>query len=354
MRLQPSTVFAAAIKEILPKGVNMRTLVTVWKKELRDILFPEEVVKQLMAVSDVDWVTEGHPYEEEQLQRDIGSYDACLTSWGSPKLTAEVLSRAEKLTFIGHAAGTLIPYVDPLAFRNNIAVVNANEALARSTAELTVTLMLSGSWNLGGYRDRLRSGEWGNNGQTVMGLYGQSVGIVGFGAVAREVIRLLRGFDAKIRLYSPYCSPEEAEVLGVTLCSLEGVLRESRIVSLHDTLTPATKGMIGLEQLRLIADGSLLINTARGPLIDESALLAELTSGRLSAALDVYHEEPLAMDNPLLKLPNVTCLPHIGAYSGYWKSQQGAMVVEDLVRFISGMPLLRQVTEERFQQMTRK
>jgi phosphoglycerate dehydrogenase-like enzyme len=134
---------------------------------------------------------------------------------------------------------------------------------------------------------------------------------------------------------------------------LEDLLRRSNIVSLHDTLTTSTKGMIGREQLKLLADGALLINTARGPLIDEEALLDELASGRIAAALDVYHTEPLAVDYPLLKLPNVLCLPHIGAYSGYWKSQLGAMVVEDLVRFTSGQPLLREVDEERFLRMTK-
>lgn len=332
----------------------MRTLVTVWKKELRDLLFGDEVVKQLNAVSDVDWVEEGQPYGEDQLRRDIHKYDAVILSWGSPKLTADSLAEAKKLKFIGHAAGTLTPYLDPAAFASGITVVNANTALARSTAELTISLMLAGSWEIGRYRDQLRNGSWGDNGNTVMGLYGQKVGLIGYGEVAREVIRLLRGFNAQILLYSPYCSQEEALEQGVELSSLEALLSESRIVSLHDTLTASTRGMIGQEQLRLLQDGALLVNTARGPLIDEDALLKHVSSGRIHAALDVYHREPLPQDDPLLKLPNVICLPHIGAYSGYWKSQLAAMVVEDLVNFASGKPLLREVTAERFERMTTK
>ncbi|MFH5182563.1 hydroxyacid dehydrogenase [Paenibacillus sp. TAB 01] len=331
----------------------MKTLVTVWKSELRQLLFSGQVREQLEAVSQVDWVPEDHPYTAEQLAADISSYDAVLTSWGSPKLTAEVLERAQALRFVGHAAGTLIPYVDPSAFeRPDLAVVNANTALARSTAELTVSLMLTGAWNIGAYREQLRGGRWGSNDQTVMGLYGQAVGIVGLGEIAREVIRLLRGFDVKLRLYSPYCTPEEAASLGVELCSLEQVFRHSRIVSLHDTLTASTRGMIGRELLRLLPDGALLINTARGSLVDESALREELASARIQAALDVYHKEPLPADDPLLGLSNVICLPHIGAYSGYWKSQLGAMVVEDLTRFAAGEPLLRQITAEKFTRMT--
>ncbi|MDF2962544.1 MAG: hydroxyacid dehydrogenase [Paenibacillus sp.] len=330
----------------------MKTLVTVWKKELRDLLFTEEVVKQLESVSEVNWVQVNEPYEAEQLRRDIHQYDACITSWGSPKLTADILAEAKRLQFIGHAAGTLTPYVDPAAFRSGITVVNANTALARSTAELTLSLMLAGAWEIGKYRDRLRGGAWGDNGNTVMGLYGQKVGIIGIGEVAREVIRLLRGFDTRIMLCSPYCTQEEADSLGVTLGSMEAVLKESRIVSLHDTLTASTRGMIGLEQLKLLPDGALLVNTARGLLIDEEALAEQLSSGRIHAALDVFHHEPLPADYPLLKLPNVICLPHIGAYSGYWKSQLAAMVVEDLARFAAGEPLLRQVDAARFERMT--
>ncbi|SFL34464.1 Phosphoglycerate dehydrogenase [Paenibacillus sp. 1_12] len=334
----------------------MRTLVTVWKKELRQLLFTEEVIKQLESVSEVDWVPEGTMYEAAQFEQDIHRYDACLTSWGSPKITVEVLSQAKQLRFVGHAAGTLTPYVEPSIFQRPIKVVNANTALAKSTAELAVTLMMSGSWEILNYRDRLKSGLWGDsgNGSTVSGLSGQTVGIIGLGEISREVIRILHAFHTRVLLYSPYCSVEEAEVLGVTLCSLEDVLRNCRIVSLHDTLTTSTRGMIGKEQLKLMVDGALLINTARGPLIDETALLDELTSGRISAALDVYHNEPVQEDYPLLKLPNVICLPHIGAYSGYWKSQLGAMVVEDLVRFVTGQPCLREVNEERFLRMTKQ
>ncbi|NHN31046.1 hydroxyacid dehydrogenase [Paenibacillus agricola] len=333
----------------------MKTLVTIWKKELKDLLFSEEVMSQLLSVTDVDWVTEDQPYEAAQFEQDIQGYDACLTSWGSPKFTAEVLAKADKLRFIGYAAGTLTSHVDPIVFRSPIKVVNANTALARSTAECTITLMLSAAWEINHHQNRLRIGNWGasGTGNTVMGLSGQTVGIIGFGEISREVIRLLHGFHTNILLCSPYCSVDEAQKLGVTLCSLEELLSRSRIVSLHDTLTTATRGMIGKAQLKLLADGSLLINTARGPLIDEAALLDELSSGRISAALDVYHNEPVAVDYPLLNLPNVLCLPHIGAYSGYWKSQLGAMVVEDLVRFSAGQPLLREIDEERFLRMTK-
>ncbi|CAG7608122.1 Hydroxypyruvate reductase [Paenibacillus solanacearum] len=330
----------------------MRILITVWKKELKDLFFGEEVQTKLRDHFEVDWVPEGVRYEETQLEREISRYDAVLTSWGSPKITANVLSQAANLKFIGHAGGTLIPYVDPDVFQRNIKVVNANTALAKSTAELAIALMLAGAWNICGYRDELRSGIWGGNGGTVSGLYGQSVGLIGIGEVAREVIALLRPFHTKIRLCSPYCTPDEAEQLGVQLCGLDELLRESSIVSLHDTLTPETRGMLGKEELRKLQTGALLVNTARAALIDEEALYNELASGRIRAALDVYYREPLSGDDPFLRLPNVVCMPHIGAFSAYWKSQLAAMVIDELLRFTSGAPLLREITLERFLRMT--
>ncbi|WP_091176811.1 hypothetical protein [Paenibacillus sp. 1_12] len=100
----------------------MWTLITVWDKELRSVIFSQECRKQLEALSEVDWVKEDTPYSHDDLQRDIGPYDACIKSWGSPKLTSEALERAEKLKFIGHAAGSLIPYLDPAQFEKTLSL----------------------------------------------------------------------------------------------------------------------------------------------------------------------------------------------------------------------------------------
>jgi phosphoglycerate dehydrogenase-like enzyme len=328
-------------------------LITINKRDLRRRLFPEECIQNLRESSDVHWVPENTPYTGEQLRKDIKYYDALITCWGSPKLTADMLARdTHRLRFIGHAAGTLVPYIDPLVFDKNIKVVNANSALARSTAEFTISLMTAGAWNLHGFQTDLRKGKWRDNSVTVMGLYRQKVGLIGFGEVSKEVIRFLQGYDAQISLYSPYCTNEEANRLGIHLCSLEELLQNNSIISLHDTLTPTTRGMIGREQLQMISDGALLINTARASIINEPALIEQLKSGRISASLDVYHHEPLPVDYELLHLPNVLCVPHIGAISGYWKSRMGELVIEDLVRFIHKESLLREITLEKFQRMT--
>lgn len=330
----------------------VKTLIAIYQPNLRKLWFSEAVLQKLKQVSEMDWVEEGMPYTSEKLAQDILHYDAIITSWGSPKLTKRMLEVPHRLKFIGHVGGTLVPYLEPEVFEHEITIVNANEALARSTAELAVALMMVGAWELPRFSADLKAGMWRDQSVTVMGLYKQKVGLIGIGQVAREVIRLLRAFDCDISIYSPYCSEEEARQLGVRKCSLRQVLSENRIVSLHDTLTPKTKGMIGRNELAWMKDGSLLVNTARAEIVQKEPLLDELRSGRIRAALDVHYTEPPPRDDELLNLPNVISVPHIGALSAYWKKSMGELVVEDLCRFARGEPPLRPVTAERFRYMS--
>lgn len=303
--------------------------------------------------SEVVWVEEGKPYTSEQLAADIGEFDACITSWGSPKLTQQVLEQAGNLKFVGHAAGTVVPIVEECIFDRQIAVVNANAALAKSTAEAAIAMMMAGAWNLHGYEAGLQQGRWSaNSKETVLGLYNQVIGLIGYGDISREVIQLLQPYAPQILLFSRHCTLAEAERLGVELCSLHDLLRRSRIISLHNTLTPVSNGMIGQNELALVQDGALIVNTARGPIMDEQALLEHTASGRLNAVLDVYAHEPLGKEHALLQLPNVMCLPHIGGYSGYWKTRLGATVIADLERFVQGESLQGSITREKFNRLT--
>lgn len=334
----------------------MKTLITVSNPELRKLIFSgHRTIERLSAISEIDWVEEGRPFTQDELNHMLPDYDACITSWGSPKITAEILQNATRLKFIGHAAGTVVPVVDESVFSKEITVVNANTALARSTAELTVALMMNLSWKLNEYSLKLKEGQWSNNaGQTVPGLFRQTIGLIGYGEISREVIRLLKPFEPRIFLYSQYCTAAEAADAGVELCSLDELLQNSRIISLHSTLSSKTAGMLQKRELDLIADGTILINTARGPIIDEKALMDTLASGRISAALDVYHQEPVSKDNPLLHMPNVFCVPHIGGFSSYWKTRLGLLVVEDMERWLQGKALHGQMTLEKFRRLSPK
>ena len=142
-------------------------------------------------------------------------------------------------------------------------------------------------------------------------LFGATVGIVGASDVGRVVLRLLRPFDAKVLLYDPYLSAEEARALAVEQVSLDDLFARADIVSLHAPSIPETRHMVGAAQLRRMRDGALLVNTARGSLIDQEALVHEAGSGRIRVALDVTTPEPLPGDSPLRAMPNVIITPHL-------------------------------------------
>ena len=148
------------------------------------------------------------------------------------------------------------------------------------------------------------------------GTYGTQVGIIGASAIGRRVIELLAPFDLTVALSDPTVGVDEAASLGVTLMSLDDLMRTSRVVSLHAPLLDSTVGMIGAAELAALPDGATFINTARGALVDESALVRELRSGRIDAVLDVTWPEPPVADSPLWTLPNVVLTPHVAGSAG--------------------------------------
>ncbi len=176
--------------------------------------------------------------------------------------------------------------------------------------------------------------------------------MVGLGMVAREVIKLLRPFGVKVLAYDPFVPEATARELGVQLSALDEVMAGSDIISLHAPKVPETYRMISRQQLSLIKDGALFINTARGDLVDESALLEELKKGRFYAALDVFEVEPLAAESEFRHLPNVIARPHLAGVNPDSRLRIGRLMVEDIRRMYQQEPLLFEVKREQLAIMT--
>lgn len=332
----------------------MKTLIAISERHLKQMIFSGEALQRLSFLSEIDYIPEELPFNSDDLINIISEYDAVITSWGSPKLTREVIMQAGKLRFLGHAAGTIVPVVDKSIFDRPVVLVNANEALAKSTAEGAVALMMAGAWRLFDYERRLRNSEWPEQTrQSVPGLSRQTIGLIGFGEVAREIVRLLQPFEPNILVCSRHLSTTQAAALGVQLCELEELLLRSGIISLHSTLTSSTRGMIGERELSRIREGALILNTARGALIDEQALIRLLQQGKHYAVLDVFEQEPLPVNHPFLALDNVVCFPHISGTGGYWRSQLGLTVVKLMERWLRGESVEQIVTRDRFERLTR-
>jgi glyoxylate reductase len=225
------------------------------------------------------------------------------------------------------------------AARRGIAVSNT-PVVTEDTADLAMALLLSTCRRLSVNERVLRAGQWSGglfNLHNGVRVHGKALGIVGFGAIGQAVARRARGFGMPILYHGPHRKPEAEAELGARYCpELHSLLAEADIVSLNCALTPETRHLIDAAALAQMKPGAVLINTGRGPLVEESALVQALRSGRLGGAgLDVFEFEP-AVAPALLELPNVTLLPHIGSATDECRIDMALRVVHNITQFLSG------------------
>jgi phosphoglycerate dehydrogenase-like enzyme len=276
----------------------------------------------------------------------VPGFDAVLTSWGSPRFTDQVLDAADRLKIVAHAAGSIIRLLPPPVFEKGIAVTHAASAIAGAVADLSLAFVMLLLRRVHLHNLFLKAGDWGSAKALDMGqeLSGVRVGVVGAGYTGRCFIKLLRALDVEVWVYDPYLGDERAAELGVTRVGLDELFSGCTVVSVQAPATEETHHMIGARQLGLLQDGACFVNTARSWVIDYDALLAELQTGRIQAALDVYDQEPLPEDNPFRALDNVLMTPHIAGASVQARLRQGQWMVEELKRFFAGEPLRYGVT----------
>jgi phosphoglycerate dehydrogenase-like enzyme len=170
-----------------------------------------------------------------------------------------------------------------------------------------------------------------------------TIGVIGASRVGRAYLKLVVAAGAEVLLHDPYLDDSEAKRLGARLVPLDELLSQSAVVALHAPVTAETRLMLGAAELALIPDGGVVVNTARSALVDTAALLAELRTGRLSAALDVFDEEPVPADSEWWRLPNVLLTPHLGARTQHSRRTQGSIVVDEIRRYCAGRDLQHEV-----------
>lgn len=261
----------------------------------------------------------------------IRGADACITCWGTPPLTPAMLAAAPNLKLVAHAAGSIRNLIPPELWQTGCRVTSNAPVIAEDVAQTVLALTLTSLSRLWENAAATRAGKWLGgeaNVHATRRLNGLKIGLVGFSSVCREVIRLFKFFDCDIRVWDPYVCPAEMRRWNVSWMELDALLAACDVVSLHAPANPDCRHLLNSRNLPLLKDGALLINTARGLLIDEPALIRELQTGRIQACIDVTDPEPPAADHPFRSLPNVVLTSHVaGGHTLNGRKRLGANAI---------------------------
>ncbi|MEM2027708.1 MAG: glyoxylate reductase [Candidatus Bathyarchaeia archaeon] len=301
---------------------------------------PERGLKKILERFDAEVWPEYGPPPKQIIVEKVRDVDALVTLL-SDKIDAEVFNAASKLKIIAQMAVGFDNIDVEEATRRGIYVTNTPGVLTETTADFAWALLMAIARRVVEADRYVREGEWkvGWHPSMLLGrdIYGATLGLIGAGRIGSAVARRAKCFNMKILYYDVVRNPQIEKEAGAVFVPLDTLLRESDFISIHVPLTKETYHLIDAEKLKLVKKTAYLINTSRGPVVDEKALYEALKEGRLAgAALDVFEQEPLPADSPLLKLNNIILTPHIASASYETRSRMAEMVAENLIAFFDG------------------
>ncbi|HET6410560.1 MAG TPA: phosphoglycerate dehydrogenase [Anaeromyxobacter sp.] len=270
----------------------------------------------------------------EELEAVIGQYDA-LAVRSATKVNARVLEKATRLKVVGRA-GVGVDNVDlDAATHRGIVVMNTPGGSSTTVAELALALVLSLSRHVAAATASVKAGKWEKKRFQGHELSGKTLGVVGIGNIGSVLVDRARALKMRTIAYDPFISADAAKKLGVELVPLDTLWRDSDVVSLHVPLTEQTRNLVNAPVLSKMKKGAILVNCARGGIVDEKALAEALASGHLGgAAMDVFEKEPPPADHPLFKFENFACTPHIGASTEEAQSAVATAIAEQLAAYL--------------------
>lgn len=323
------------------------------------LLLNKKVARQIFAQETIDFL---HSFAEtihmdelpervteDYMKEAIRGADVCITCWGTPRLTEECLIQAPGLKLIAHGAGSPRGIVSEAVWKRQLRMTSASPVLSADVAETVVGLMILSLKKIWSLQAFTRGGGWyGKQGLgPIKSLYKAKIGIIAASHCGRNVIRYLQPFQPEILVYDPFLQEEDAAALGVRRVELEELMAQSDIVSLHAPEIPSTHHMIDGDNIGQMKDGAIFINTSRGSLVDEEALIHALEKGRIFACLDVTDPEPPREDHPFRYLDNVLLTPHIaGGQAENGRLRQGEFIIQQIHAFYEGRPLVYEITEK--------
>jgi len=307
---------------------------------------PRILVAEPIAQAGIDLLTAAHetsvrnrPPRAELLAAlaEGGGWDALVVR-SQTRVDAELLAAAAPRLSVVAVASVGTDRVDlAAAARVGVTVINAPTGSTVAAAEHTMALLLALMRRIPSADASVRRGEWERARYVGAELQRRTLGIIGLGKIGRAVARRAAAFEMRVIAHDPFLAPGQASEHVSALVGLPELLASSDVVSVHVTLTPQTRGLMGAKEIAAMKPGAVLVNVARGGLVDETALAAALESGHLSgAAVDVYSIEPMAPDNPLRGAPNTILTPHLGASTAEAQERAGVEMAERLLRALSG------------------
>jgi len=308
------------------------------RPDLAPRLFGPAQLERIHAVADLDEDLTISDFARAQPSL-LAELDVLVTGWGCPELGPAELDAMPRLRAVLHAAGTVKAHVRPDVWSRGILVTSAAEANADPVAEYTLAAILHAGKAVPELAAAYaRDPDFTAEDRADIGNYGRTVGILGASRVGRRVIELLGSFDFTVLLYDPYVADDDPVLARARLVGLDDLLRRSSIVSVHAPLLPETVGLVGRRELGLMRPGSVLVNTARGAIVDHDALAAAVRVNGLRAVLDVTEPEPLPAGHPLRTLPGVILTPHVAGSLGNELQRLGESAVRELELLAAGRP----------------
>jgi len=294
----------------------------------------EEAIERLKKESDIE-VDVKTGMDKEELKKTIKDYAAIIVR-SATKVTREVIGNADNLKVIARA-GVGLDNIDlDAAKEKGIKVVNTPGGTTISVAELTFGLMLASTRNITRADASLKEKKWEKKKLGGFELYGKTLGIIGLGRIGREVAKRAKGFGMKIVAYDPYVKKEEIPDIDVELVSMDDILKNSDFITLHIPAIPQTRHIISEAEIAKMKDGVVLINAARGGVVDEEAVYNGLTSKKIKcAAFDVFEVEP-PLESKLLELDNFIATPHLGASTVEGQIRAGVEAADKVVGILRG------------------
>lgn len=328
-------------------AVNPRVLLSIAPQE-RVAFFPEGPRAFAATTDAVDVIDPSRICgSDETLDAEIA-----VVAWGFPALDAALLERMPNLRLVVNAASSVRRLVTAEFWQTGIPISQAGAAMSPAVAEMSLTLTLSLLRRVHRMDHALRTGvSWEQSRAIARAreISGARIGVIGASRTGREYIRMCTALGAQVKVYDPYLTGDDP--LSAVAVGLDELISGSDVVALHAPATDETAGMLGRRELALLRDGAALVNTARSTLIDMDALFDEVSSERIDAALDVFDDEPLPVDDRWRTLPGALLTGHVSGATAESRARAGRIVVDEVQRFLDGRELQHAITRSALERM---